>query len=164
MPMSEQDNIEYYDIDESVPEVPAPVEEPIAVVEESTPEPAVEVEEVIAEEPAVAAEIPEAEPVKAREEKVAVSGEDVDNVLLASCIYKNMYSRKSLTVHHLQRRLLELGYKEADTDKDGWLGDETLAAIKQFQRDKGLPDSGNSIDADTFNKIFQGDPHVRVVL
>ena len=157
--MSEQDNIEYYDIDESVPEVPAPVEEPIAVVEESTPEPAVEVEEVIAEEPAVAAEIPEA-----KEEKVAVSGEDVDNVLLANCIYKNMYSRKSLTVHHLQRRLVELGYNEAGTDKDGWLGEETMSAIKQFQYDKGLATTGDSVDADTFTKIFQGDPHVRVVL
>ena len=162
--MSEQDNIEYYDIDESVPEVPAPVEEPIAVVEESTPEPVVEVEEVIAEEPAVAVEIPKAEPVKAKEEKIAVSGESVDDVLLANCIYRNMYSRKSLTVHHLQRRLVELGYNEAGTDKDGWLGEETMSAIKQFQYDKGLATTGDSVDADTFTKIFQGDPHVRVVL
>jgi hypothetical protein len=139
-------------------EVDAPVEV-IEVVE-------VEPEQVIVEEPTPE---PTPEPVVVEQPKAshqvshAVSGEDVDDVILANCVYKNVYARKSLTVHHLQRRLVELGYKDADADKDGWLGDETVASIKDFQADKGMDVTG-SVDADTFTKIFEGDVHVRVVL
>jgi peptidoglycan hydrolase-like protein with peptidoglycan-binding domain len=93
----------------------------------------------------------------------SVSGNGVDEVLLANCIYKNVYARKSLSVHHLQRRLIELGFKDADADKDGWLGDETVAAIKKFQASKGLEETG-SVDATTLTKIFEGDHNVQVVL
>jgi hypothetical protein len=136
------------------------VDAPVEVVEEEVLAPVVEPEQVIAEEPT-----PEPEPVVVQQPQVsqAVSGEDVDDVILANCIYKNVYARKSLTVHHLQRRLIELGYKDADADKDGWLGDETVASIKDFQADKGMDVTG-SVDADTFTKIFEGDVHVRVVL
>ncbi len=136
------------------------VDAPVEVVEEEVLAPVVEPEQVIAEEPT-----PEPEPVAVQQPQVsqAVSGEDVDDVILANCIYKNVYARKSLTVHHLQRRLIELGYKDADADKDGWLGDETVASIKDFQADKGMDVTG-SVDADTFTKIFEGDVHVRVVL
>ena len=136
--MTEETNIE--------PAGDIEVDAPVEVVE-------VEPEQVIVEEPTPAA----------HHVSEAVSGEDVDNVILANCIYKNVYARKSLTVHHLQRRLIELGYKDADADKDGWLGDETVASIKDFQADKGMDVTG-SVDADTFIKIFEGDVHVRVVL
>ena len=135
------------------------VDAPVEVVE-------IEPEQVIAEEPTPE---PTPEPVVAEQPKAshqvsyAVSGEDVDDVILANCVYKNVYARKSLTVHHLQRRLIELGYKDADADKDGWLGDETVASIKDFQADKGMDVTG-SVDADTFTKIFEGDVHVNVVL
>ena len=127
------------------------IDEPVEVVE-------VEPEQVIVEEP-----MPEPVVVEQPQASHAVSGEDVDDVILANCVYKNVYARKSLTVHHLQRRLIELGYKDADADKDGWLGDETVASIKDFQADKGMDVTG-SVDADTFTKIFEGDVHVRVVL
>lgn len=127
------------------------IDEPVEVVE-------VEPEQVIVEEP-----MPEPVVVEQPQASHAVSGEDVDDVILANCVYKNVYARKSLTVHHLQRRLIELGYKDADADKDGWLGDETVASIKDFQADKGMDVTG-SVDADTFIKIFEGDVHVRVVL
>ena len=125
---------------------PAPTPEPV-VVPEPTPEP------VVAKEPV-------AHKPKATE---AVSGNSVDEVLLANCIYKNVFARKSLSVHHLQRRLIELGFKDADADKDGWLGDETVAAIKKFQASKGLDVTG-SVDATTLTKIFEGDHNVHVVL
>ena len=125
---------------------PTPTPEPV-VVPEPTPEPVV-VEEPVAHKP------------KATQ---AVSGNAVDEVLLANCIYKNIYARKSLSVHHLQRRLIELGFKDADADKDGWLGDETVAAIKKFQASKGLDVTG-SVDATTLTKIFEGDHNVHVVL
>ena len=125
---------------------PTPTPEPV-VVPEPTPEPVV-VEEPVAHKP------------KATQ---AVSGNAVDEVLLANCIYKNIYARKSLSVHHLQRRLIELGFKDADADKDGWLGDETVTAIKNFQASKGLDVTG-SVDATTLTKIFEGDHNVHVVL
>jgi peptidoglycan hydrolase-like protein with peptidoglycan-binding domain len=145
--MDEETNIEPMDdieLDESVEVIEVEPEQ--VIVEEPTPEP------VVVEQPKAT-----------YQPSQAVSGEDVDDVLLANCIYKNVYARKSLTVHHLQRRLIELGYKDADADKDGWLGDETVASIKKFQADKGMDVTG-SVDADTFIKIFEGDVHVNVVL
>ena len=136
-------------------EVEAVIEAP-AVVEEPTPEPVVVPEPT--PEPVV--EEPKAHKPKATE---AVSGNGVDEVFLANCIYKNVFARKSLSVHHLQRRLIELGFKDADADKDGWLGDETVAAIKKFQASKGLDVTG-SVDATTLTKIFEGDHNVHVVL
>jgi hypothetical protein len=128
-------------------EAPAPIIEPEVVVEPTpTPEPTPE---------PVAVEKPKA--------AQAVSGNGVDEVFLANCIYKNVFARKSLSVHHLQRRLIELGFKDADADKDGWLGDETVSAIKNFQASKGLDVTG-SVDATTLTKIFEGDHNVQVVL
>ena len=92
-----------------------------------------------------------------------VSGELTDAVLLSKCIYKNSFARKSLTVHHVQRRLVELGYKVADADKDGWYGDMTKLAVSQFQADNGLEGDG-LIDADTFQELFAGDHNVTVVI
>ena len=139
-------------------EAPAPIIEPEDIVEPApTPEPVVVPEPT--PEPVVAKE-PVAHKPKATE---AVSGNSVDEVLLANCIYKNVFARKSLSVHHLQRRLIELGFKDADADKDGWLGDETVAAIKKFQAAKGLDVTG-TVDATTLTKIFEGDHNVQVVL
>ncbi len=87
----------------------------------------------------------------------------VDEVFLDKCIYKNIYNRKSLTIHHLQRRLYELGYVVALKDKDGYYGDVTKSAIAQFQADRGLVGDG-VINAETFELIFANDPNVRVVL
>lgn len=164
--MTEETNIEPAgDIDDTE-DIAVAEDEAVEVVEEEVQAPDVEPEQVIAEEPMPE---PMPEPVAIEETKVtyqpsqAVSGEDIDDVMLANCVYKNVYARKSLTVHHLQRRLIELGYKDADADKDGWLGDETVASIKEFQADKGMDVTG-SVDADTFIKIFEGDVHVNVVL
>lgn len=88
---------------------------------------------------------------------------DTDPVYLSRCIYNNTYARKSLTVHHLQRRLTELGYAVADADKDGWYGDLTKEAVAQAQKDLGIADTG-IIDAGTFAAIFDGDHNVTVNL
>ena len=136
--------------------IEAPQPEPVVVaVPEPEPTP----------EPAVAVVVEEPKPVKAKaaSRSAVVSGGEKDDVFLANCVYKNVYSRKSLTVHHLQRRLTELGYVEANADKDGWLGDLTKAAITKFQKDKGLNATGQ-VDADTFTKIFEGDSNVNVNL
>lgn len=142
--------------------VPEPQPEPVAVPE---PEPIAIPEPEPEPLPAVAVVVEEPKPSKpkASSRSAVVSGNEKDDVFLANCVYKNVYSRKSLTVHHLQRRLTELGYTEANADKDGWLGDLTKAAITKFQKDKGLNATG-TVDADTFKKIFEGDSNVNVNL
>ena len=93
----------------------------------------------------------------------AVVGNDAtDPVSLAACVYKNPYARKSLTVHHLQRRLNELGYTDANADLDGWYGDLTKNAVAKFQESNGMDASG-LMDMVTLEKIFSGDPNVHVV-
>lgn len=115
-------------------------------------------------QPAVAVEpVPAPKPKPKASSRAVVSGGDKDDVFLANCVYKNVYARKSLTVHHVQRRLVDLGYKEAYADKDGWLGDLTKLAITNFQKDSGLNATGN-MDAATFTKLFDGDDNVNVVL
>lgn len=145
-------------------EVPEP--EPVAVAE---PEPA-----PVVIEPVVEVAVPTVEPEprpepkptvskKSRNPVVVVSGGEVDAVHLAKCVYKNKFERKSLTVHHLQRRLVELGYKEAGSDADGYYGDLTKSAVHKYQEANGIPATG-LMDVDTFINIFNGDPNVDPIL
>jgi peptidoglycan hydrolase-like protein with peptidoglycan-binding domain len=91
-----------------------------------------------------------------------VSGKEVDDVSLSALVYKNQLSKKSLSVHHLQRRLNELGYTTAFLDKDGWLGDGTKIAIEQFRKDTDL--MGNDlIDKATLEALFAEDKGIVVV-
>ena len=117
----------------------------------------VAVEEVVAQEV-----VAETKAVRA-ERSAAVSGADKDEVLLSACVYRNVYARKSLSVHHLQRRLAVLGYHNADADKDGWYGDLTRDAVAAFQADKKLEGAGH-MNAATLEAIFAGDPYCVVVL
>lgn len=91
-----------------------------------------------------------------------VSGNEVDDVSLSALVYKNHLNKKSLSVHHLQRRLNELGYTTAFLDKDGWLGDGTKIAVEQFRQDKNLVGSG-LIDMETLKVIFEGDIGIKLV-
>jgi len=158
-----EDNIQ--PIEDAAPAAPIEISqpEPVAVAPEPTPEPAPT--PAPEPEPAVAVVVEQPKPVKpkASSRSAVVSGGERDDVFLGNCIYKNVYARKSLTVHHLQRRLNELGYKEANADKDGWLGDLTKLAITNFQKDSGLKATGQ-VDADTFTKIFEGDSNVNINL
>jgi hypothetical protein len=92
-----------------------------------------------------------------------VGGGETDAVMLSRCVFKNPAARKSLTVHHLQRRLVELGYHEADADKDGWYGDLTRNAVAAFQRDRGFDGEG-LMNEQTLLAIFDGDANVTVVI
>ena len=92
---------------------------------------------------------------------VVTPGASTDTVYLSRCVYKNMHARKSLTVHHLQRRLAELGFRDAYSDKDGWYGDLTMKAVKEYQESKGMNPTGLA-DADTFAAVFAGDRAVTV--
>jgi peptidoglycan hydrolase-like protein with peptidoglycan-binding domain len=149
---------------EKEPELtPAVVEEPAIVVAEPEVEP-----EVVVEAPKVVVDpkskgampIPTAmvdlpEPAG----PAVVSDGLVDPVYLSKAVYRNTLARKSLTVHHLQRRLNELGYSVAYADKDGWYGDGTQIAIDSFRADKKIEATGQ-IDKETFLAIFKNDPNV----
>ena len=86
----------------------------------------------------------------------------VDNVSLSSIIFKNMHARKSLSVHHMQRRLSELGYIEAARDKDGYYGDSTKEAIARFQGDNNMLGAGLA-DLQTLELLFTNDPNVTLI-
>lgn len=148
--MNEDEYIEAANTNDAV-EVEAEAEAQEVVTPEVKPEPA----------PAPAAPAPKVAP--ARKQKVVVSGQAKDDVLLSRCVFKNMYSRKSLTIHHVQRRLEELGYRDAGSDKDGWYGDLTKRAVAAFQKDSKMADTG-VIDAATFEAIFADDPYVNVII
>jgi peptidoglycan hydrolase-like protein with peptidoglycan-binding domain len=138
------------------------------VVAEVTPEPV-----VVAEEPVVVAEEPVAvieEPAKVSKPtrggtpspvRHVVSGGDTDDVYLDKCVYMNKYARKSLTVHHVQRRLVELGYRDAGSDKDGWYGELTHIAVASFQKDRSIAGEG-CMNSETFVALFDGDQNVTV--
>lgn len=91
-----------------------------------------------------------------------IGNADTDTVYLDKCVYKNMYAKKSLTVHHLQRRLNELGFTSAYSDKDGWYGDLTKSAVASFQAANNLEGDG-LMNAATLSAIFAGDSNITVV-
>lgn len=93
---------------------------------------------------------------------VVGSGE-VDDVILSSCVYKNDANRRSLTVYHVQRRLIELELLKDGLVKAGYYGDLTKQAVAVFQANNGIPGDG-LMDAVTFAALFEGDPSVRVSL
>jgi hypothetical protein len=127
--------------------VPAPADEPAA------PAPA----------PAPAAKAAPAVNTNVASAHAVVGTGECDDVLLSRCEFKSKATRKSLSVHHLQRRLAELGYRDAATDKDGWYGDLTRLAVQLFQTDRKL-DGDGLMNAATLTAIFDGDQNVNVVV
>lgn len=94
-------------------------------------------------------------------EYAVVSGGKVDEVRLSAIVFENKSAKKSLSVHHLQRRLREWGFDSAYTDRDGWYSVPTRQAINEFQEAQGLP--VGELDMVTLKAIFEGDTNVRVM-
>ena len=92
-----------------------------------------------------------------------VSNADTDEVFLSRCVPHNKRAMKSLTVHHIQRRLREWGFSIAYADKDGYYGDLTIEGVRQFQESLGLEATG-LMDAETLTRLFEGDTNVTVRL
>jgi hypothetical protein len=85
-----------------------------------------------------------------------------DDVHISSLVFKTNNQSRSLSVYHLQRRLKELGYHEADRDRSGSYGDLTAVAVAKFQRDKSFEING-LVNRETAEAIFDGDPNVKLV-
>jgi peptidoglycan hydrolase-like protein with peptidoglycan-binding domain len=134
-------------------------------VDESAVEETPTIEDQPVEQQPVSAPVPTPAPATdaaPAAKNAAVSGNAVDDVLLSQCVYKNMYARKSLSVHHVQRRLVERGYTNAVGDKDGWYGDLTKDAVASFQKAHGIEGAG-TMNAATLVALFDGDENVHVV-
>jgi Putative peptidoglycan binding domain len=158
----------------SVAPTPEPVEPAVEeVVIEAAPEPEAEpevVEAVVPKPLPIKVSVPVAVNIDAVKDALpqpagpaVVGNGEVDEVFLSACVYRNINSQKSLTVYHLQRRLAELGFVEAELDKQGFFGGPTKLAVKNFQASKKFDVTG-VVDAVTFKAIFKGDPNVKVVL
>ena len=169
--------------EESIEAAPGLVEDIVVAGVETEPVEIVAEDIVIPEEPVVIIESPVPAPatpaVKKHADPVKVELEDIENSLpkpagpavvgtgerdvvkVSSIVYKNEIARKSLSVHHLQRRLLELGYADAGKDKDGYYGALTRRALVMFQQQNKLdPDGVASLV--TLKTLFKDDPNVDV--
>jgi hypothetical protein len=129
-------------------------------VETTEPEAAAAEPSSAVAEPAIVEE-PKPKPRTTAAPSHVVSGKDKDDVFLKQAVFKNPRARKSLTIHHLQRRLAELGYSDAAADRDGWYGDLTKLAVQAYQKDNRIEPTG-LMNAKTLEGIFAGDPNVRV--
>lgn len=89
-----------------------------------------------------------------------ISAADTDEVFLSALIFENKHARKSLSVHHLQRRLNELGYSEAFADRDGYYGALTRDAVARLQADEDLDNQTGLVDWETLENIFEHDDNV----
>lgn len=135
-------------------ELPAPVEE-VVPLEEPAPKLKKHADPV----PVTLDDINSSLPTPAG--PAVVSNAERDIVKASAIVYKNEVARKSLSVHHLQRRLVELGFQDASKDKDGYFGLLTRRALVLFQEKNGLdPDGVASIG--TLTKLFKDDPNVEI--
>ena len=95
-----------------------------------------------------------------KSEYAVVSGGTKDEVRLSAIVFENKRAKKSLSVHHLQRRLREWGFDGGYTDRDGWYGVSTRDAIHEFQKAQGLP--VGDLTMDTLTALFENDNNVIV--
>ena len=141
----------------------------VAVVEESV---SVEPEPVSIPEPPKVGIVPvpvniEQVIAKLEEEAVKPAGPfvignaEVDTVKVSAIKFKNLNARRSISVYHTQRRLKELGYAEAGSDREGFYAEGTRAAMNKFQADNKLAGEGMP-DLETLQKLFDGDVNVKV--
>jgi len=103
-------------------------------------------------------------PPKPVEPYAVVGAGATDNVLYSCALPEaRAKTRKSLTIHHLQRRLKELGYQEAYADLDGRWGMLTTASVNGWLTDNGFEPAGD-LTPEQFAAVFEGDINVTAVL
>lgn len=105
-------------------------------------------------------EVPE--PIKAPKSAPYVVGRDSKDSVHLTALKRNLNATKSLSVHHLQRRLRDWGFSEAYADRDGFYGELTEKSVRDFQEYVGLEPTG-IMDAATATRLFDNDQNVVVV-
>jgi peptidoglycan hydrolase-like protein with peptidoglycan-binding domain len=115
---------------------------------------------VQAEEPKLVKKTPAAKKTVVSPKIHVVSGKFLDEVLVSKLVRSEKH-RKSLSVHHLQRRLAELGFREGlDGDRDGYYGEPTARAVAAWQKAEGAK---GDLDLAQAKKLFDGDLNVQVL-
>ena len=71
-------------------------------------------------------------------------------------------NRKSLTVLHIQRRLMAEGFAEAASAPGGAYDILTQRSVAQWQEREGYDVTG-VLTRDQFDELFEGDPNVTIV-
>lgn len=101
-----------------------------------------------------------AEPEKPQAPKSAyavVGKGDRDRVLASA----RNGSGKSLSVHHIQRRLVEWGHgRDVYRDRDGFWREGTSAAFSAFAKSQGLSDAEH---VEILRALFENDGNVEIV-
>lgn len=69
-------------------------------------------------------------------------------------------SAKSLSVHHIQRRLAERGFGDVYRDRDGFWREGTTDALRAFQEALGLQDADR---VTVLRSLFENDDNVEIV-
>lgn len=105
-----------------------------------------------------------AKPAKAIARNAVVSSGDTDPVLYSKAkVPGRTEGRKSLTVLHIQRRLMDEGYPEAASAPGGRYEELTTRAVAAYQRDRAEEPTGILTRAQ-FADLFEGDPNVTVTI
>lgn len=95
-------------------------------------------------------------PTAPKSPRAAVSRTGVDDVKVSV----GRDSGKSLSVHHIQRRLAERGYGEVYRDRDGFYQEHTQTALEAFAGDMGM-DVANR--REVLEALFENDSNVNLV-
>lgn len=111
-------------------------------------------------QPRKEAEAPTAKAVIESPRGHVVGGDETDPVY-ESKLVADPNKRKSLTVHHVQRRLVDVGYHEAAAGIDGQYDVHTQRAFEAWQSDNGFDPGPATFDQ--FQELFNGDPNVTVL-
>lgn len=140
-----------------VSEQPEPAPEP-----ESVPEPAPEPESEPESEPEAVAEQEEPEPTPASVAKSskkrtapAVASSSLEGDLFMQALVFQAPMKNSGSVRLLQERLAELNHGAVRRDKPGWLSEGTTEALKCFQGEAGLEETGEA-DRATVEALMKG--------
>lgn len=106
-----------------------------------------------------------AKPAKAKIAHNAVVGAgDTDPVLYSKArVPGRTENRKSLTVLHIQRRLMDEGFPEAASAPGGQYEALTTRAVSQYQESIGAEPTG-LLTREQFADLFEGDPNVEVMI
>lgn len=104
-----------------------------------------------------------AKPAKAKIAHNAVVGAgDTDTVAYSKArVPGPRENRKSLTVLHIQRRLMDEGFAEAASAPGGHYETLTTRAVTQYQKSLGAEPTG-VLTREQFSGLFEDDPNVTV--
>lgn len=131
--------------------------EPVEATSEEVPE-VVEVEAVVEVEEVKPVPTPTPANLSPKRSKsadrVVESKVGAVEVVLSALTYQAA-SRNSASVRVLQDRLAELGHGSVRRDRQGWLSDGTVEALREFQSEAGLEVTGEA-DHDTVVAVLKG--------